>query len=103
LKKYLFGKIQKNHSLAMIICCAIPLTLIVILSLTGTLGSWGFFALMLLCPILHIFMMRGHTMSPGDTMDHTPAVDETKELAELPDVVEINEGSSNNQRRIGVK
>jgi hypothetical protein len=31
---------------------------IVLLSLLGILGSWGFYALILLCPLLHLFFMR---------------------------------------------
>jgi hypothetical protein len=31
---------------------------IIILSLLGVLGSWGFYALILLCPLLHLFFMR---------------------------------------------
>jgi hypothetical protein len=31
---------------------------IVLLSLLGVLGSWGFYALILLCPLLHLFFMR---------------------------------------------
>ena len=73
VKKSLLGKILQNHSLAMILCCAIPLALIVILSMTGTLGSWGFYALMLLCPVLHIVMMRGHTSSHNHISGLLPA------------------------------
>ena len=47
----------RNHSFAMIICCAIPLIAISVLSFTGILGPWGFYALILLCPLLHLLMM----------------------------------------------
>lgn len=77
--KSIFGKILQNHPLAMILCCAIPLTLFVVLSFTGSLGSWGFYGLMLLCPLLHVLMMRGHissvthgedrALSPNDKKD----------------------------------
>jgi hypothetical protein len=63
MKKSFLGQVLRNHALAMIICCAIPLTLLAIFSLTGSLGSWAYFALFLLCPILHILMMRGHMSS----------------------------------------
>jgi O-antigen ligase len=63
----------------MILCCAVPLTLIIILSLTGTLGSWGFFALMLLCPIMHVLMMRGHTSSHNDIKGLLPSPEVTKD------------------------
>jgi hypothetical protein len=72
MKKTILGKILKNHSVAMILCCAIPLGLFAILSLTGKLGSWGYLALILLCPALHILMMRGYMSSGHDAMDHAP-------------------------------
>jgi hypothetical protein len=70
MKKTILGKILKNHAFAMILCCAIPLGLLAILSLTGTLGSWGYLALILLCPALHFLMMRGHMSSGHDAMGH---------------------------------
>lgn len=90
MKKSLLGKTLQNHPLAMILCCAIPLGLIVILSLTGSLGSWGFYALILLCPVLHIFMMRGHghTSSADHAKGHAPSADDTKRLIPAPDVTE---------------
>jgi hypothetical protein len=57
--KYIFAKIKHNHFLAMVLCCAIPLIAIIALSAIGVLGSWGYYALILLCPLGHIFMMRG--------------------------------------------
>jgi hypothetical protein len=57
--KFLLEKIKKNHALAMILCCGIPIVGILALSSLGLLGSWGFYALILLCPLGHIFMMRG--------------------------------------------
>ena len=55
----LLEKIKKNHALKMILCCGIPLVGIMALSSLGLLGSWGYYALILLCPLGHIFMMRG--------------------------------------------
>ncbi len=63
--KSIFQKIKQNHSLAMIVCCAIPLIGIVVLSSLGILGSWGYYALILICPLGHIFMMRGMHSSPA--------------------------------------
>jgi hypothetical protein len=57
--KLLLEKIKKNHALAMILCCGIPIVGILALSSLGLLGSWGYYALILLCPLGHIFMMRG--------------------------------------------
>lgn len=58
MNKGLVKNILRNHSFAMIICCAIPLIAISVLSFTGILGPWGLYALILLCPLLHLIMMR---------------------------------------------
>lgn len=57
--KLLLEKIKKNHALAMILCCAIPIVGFLALSALGILGSWGYYALILICPIGHLWMMRG--------------------------------------------
>lgn len=57
--RLLFEKIKKNHALTMILCCAIPIVGILALSALGILGSWGYYALILICPIGHLWMMRG--------------------------------------------
>ena len=57
--KSLLEKIKKNHALAMILCCGIPLVGILALSTLGILGSWGYYALLLICPLGHLLMMRG--------------------------------------------
>lgn len=52
----------------MILCCAIPLLGILTLSSLGVLGSWGYYAMILICPLGHIFMMRGmHSTSKNTT------------------------------------
>lgn len=49
-----------KHLLIMLACCLIPLAVLgAVLFLQVDLGSVGLFAIMLLCPLLHIFMMRG--------------------------------------------
>ena len=55
--KNLFDKIKQNHSLMMILCCAIPLVIAGILFYLG-FKTYAIFAVMLLCPVLHYFMMR---------------------------------------------
>jgi len=53
----------RRHSLAMILCCALPVLLFGAMAFTGYLGSWGWAALFLFCPVMHLFMMRGHHSS----------------------------------------
>lgn len=59
--KTLFNKLQNNHSLLMILCCAIPLIAIMTLSYFDVLGAWAGFAIILLCPLMHLFMHKGHS------------------------------------------
>jgi hypothetical protein len=62
-----------SHSFWMVLCCAIPLMGIIVLSLLGILGSWGFYALILLCPLLHLFFMRrmaSKDMRKGSSKNH---------------------------------
>lgn len=65
-KASLLTKVKKNPFLAMIICCAVPLATIAGFSLLGFLGSWGYYALILLCPLMHIVMMRDMHKSHDD-------------------------------------
>ena len=55
----LIEKIKKNQPLAMILCCGMLLVGILVLSSLGILGSWGYYALLLICPLGHLLMMRG--------------------------------------------
>jgi len=67
--------IKKNHALAMILCCAIPIVGILALSSLGVLGSWGYYALILLCPLGHIFMMRGMHSKSKDNATMQPRIE----------------------------
>jgi len=61
MKIMLFDKIRNNHSLMMILCCALPIVAVLSFSYFGILGSWGSYTLFLLCPLGHILMLRkGH-------------------------------------------
>jgi hypothetical protein len=66
--KLLLEKIKKNHALAMILCCGIPLVGILALSSLGILGSWGYYALLLICPLGHLLMMRGMHSNSEENM-----------------------------------
>ncbi len=52
------GDLLGSYSFWMALCCLIPLLGIIILSIFGVLGTWGFYALILLCPILHFIFMK---------------------------------------------
>lgn len=65
--KSIFQKIKLNHFLIMVLCCAIPLMGIWVLSSLGVLGSLGYYALFLICPLGHILMLRG--MNHADPHD----------------------------------
>ena len=63
MKNMLFDKIRNHHIFLMIICCAIPIVALLLLSYLEVLGSWGYYALFLLCPLAHILMFRkSHTL-----------------------------------------
>ena len=48
----------------MILCCAIPIVGIIALSLAGILDSWSYIALILICPLGYLLMMRGMHSDP---------------------------------------
>ena len=68
--KKIFQKIKQNHFLAMVLCCTIPLVGILVLSSMGKLGSWGYYALLLICPLGHLLMMRGMHSASHDNKTH---------------------------------
>ncbi len=51
-------KLRESHGLMMLLCCLIPLVVAGILFYFG-FKNYAIFAVMLLCPILHYFMMKG--------------------------------------------
>jgi len=77
MKQSFIEKIRKNHSLAMILCCAVPLGVIMVLSVSGRLGSWGYYAMILLCPLMHV--MRGHGSSHNDERKLLPSPEAVKD------------------------
>ena len=59
----------KKHTLIMILCCAIPIAGLMALSLFRVpLSPALWFLVMLLCPILHLVMMK--YMMHGEEHDH---------------------------------
>jgi hypothetical protein len=68
--KTIIDKIKDNHLLLMALCCAIPILGFFILSFFGLKETKGYYALFLLCPLAHIFMMRGMKSCPHE--QHQP-------------------------------
>ena len=89
MKKPILGKVLQKHPLAMIICCAVPLIQIGILSLTGALSSCGLYALIFLCPLLHLFIMRWHTQPSNGAKLLSPPTDDTEKLSACVDIMSI--------------
>ncbi|MFQ6067457.1 MAG: DUF2933 domain-containing protein [bacterium] len=50
---------KERHLFFMVLCCLIPVVAILALVAVG-LGGWAVYGLFLLCPLMHILMMRGH-------------------------------------------
>ncbi len=50
---------MSKHAFMMILCCLIPVGLFAVLWAVGLPGRYLGFGVMLLCPLLHIVMMRG--------------------------------------------
>ncbi len=59
---------MSKHTLIMVLCCLIPLAILGILWVAGVSGSYLILGVLLLCPLLHIVMMRG--MRKGSEHDH---------------------------------
>lgn len=65
--KNIFRKIRQNHWLMTSICCGIPLILLIILIyFFGLSKSYLLWFVLLLCPILHYFMMRNMHKKHGN-------------------------------------
>lgn len=52
-------KLRHNHGLMMIICCGIPLVLLLFATyFFGLKNKYFFWFILLLCPLMHYFMMK---------------------------------------------
>jgi len=59
--KSLWQKIRKNRLFLIILCCLAPLALIIgLLFLLKGSSNYLVWLVLLLCPVLHFWMMRGH-------------------------------------------
>jgi hypothetical protein len=61
---------MSKHALIMVLCCLIPLAILAVLWAIGVSGSYLIFGVILLCPLLHIFMMRGMSKGSGEGGGH---------------------------------
>ena len=59
-----------KHTLIMVLCCLIPLALLGVLWAIGISGSYLILGVILLCPLLHILMMRGRHRGSGESGGH---------------------------------
>jgi len=63
-------KIRENHSLLIVLCCIVPIVVIIgFLSLFKNGGNW-LWLLILLCPILHFWLMRDHKHDGNNKKDN---------------------------------
>ena len=61
-------RIQQNHVLMMVLCCILPLAvLLTAVNYFGLSRSYLFWFVLLLCPVTHYFMMRGIHKPAEDT------------------------------------
>lgn len=59
--KNIWQKIKQNHLLLMAVCCLAPIILVLgLLSLYKGNNNYWVWLIILLCPLAHIFMMKGH-------------------------------------------
>ncbi len=62
---------MSKHTLIMVLCCLIPLVTLGVLWAIGISGSYLILGVLLLCPLLHIFMMRGMPKGSSDDDGYT--------------------------------
>ncbi|MDP1694410.1 MAG: DUF2933 domain-containing protein [Candidatus Woesearchaeota archaeon] len=58
---------MKNHNLLMILCCAIPLLLLLAINILGINNKYLFWFALLLCPVMHFVMMQMHHKPSSET------------------------------------
>lgn len=59
--KTLWSRVRQNHLLVVVLCCVVPIVLIVgFLALFKGSSDYWIWLIILLCPLIHLFMMRGH-------------------------------------------
>jgi len=72
---------DRKHWWIMILCCLIPVVAVAAISVLGVpSNSVLYFGLFLLCPLLHLVMMRGMISSQGEHQ-HRPTSLESDQTA----------------------
>lgn len=61
---------MSKHTLIMLLCCLIPLAILGVLWAIGVSASYLIFGVLLLCPLLHMLMMRGGHKEGGEDSGH---------------------------------
>jgi len=56
---------DSKHGWLMMAACMVPLILIGGMWMLGVGGSWLTYAILLLCPLSHVLMMKGHGAHEG--------------------------------------
>jgi hypothetical protein len=65
---------MSKHALLMLACCLVPMALVGVVLASGvSLGGILPFALMLLCPLMHVLMMRGMGHDHAGHREATPS------------------------------
>jgi len=61
---------MSKHTLIMVLCCLIPLAILAVLWAIGVSGGYLILGVILLCPLLHILMMRDTHRGSGEGSGH---------------------------------
>lgn len=94
-------KLNNRAVLGMVLCCAVPLGGLGVLLWTGMLGSWGYYGLLLLCPIMHVGMMLRHRMAqPQENIPAPEAAVQTDDRDAAPVIQPSSPGRADFQRRL---
>ncbi|OGO30774.1 MAG: hypothetical protein A2Z29_03730 [Chloroflexi bacterium RBG_16_56_11] len=59
-----------RHSLIMVLCCLIPLAVLAVLWAVGVSKNYLTLGLLLLCPLLHVVLMKDMFKSRDNREDH---------------------------------
>ncbi len=61
---------MSRHLLIMLLCCLVPLVILAVLWAIGVSENYLILGVVLLCPLLHLVMMRGRHASGHDGSGH---------------------------------